>query len=899
VRHWDNAGVTRMVPASERESEQPAHAASEKDDTLRPDEPALDMAPMGAVRRLLSAGADPGRYPRLLPPPVAGNAAVGRLVQRLAAANAAPSPPADLGDRLAARAGGGGQLPEATRQQLEAGVGSSLTGVRVHTDGTAAELADQVQARAFTVGQDIYFGRGEYNPSSASGYHLLAHEVVHTRQQAGPPGGSPPVEIGAADAPAEKEADAIAGDLVQDLPVAPVPPTAGLPVQRWTAPFVTLKSDEELIRDGVAGDVTAAKEISDYAKASEADRFALIHTLLGQGWVGPRDEYALEAIWRSFGQTVSERLADPATFQLFKDCVDRGAELDDLPAVRKLRDQFVRDVSQVASTYLFGNRGVLLQQMQEYGIDPQPGQQPVVNTDEAAAKVRELQEAAQIVADLQGIQEQLRTIRVGVNFQTVNTEAGSVTTEIPVNFDPLEKPQFDNDGPHQPKWADIKQIWDHNTGLIGEVVDRYPVLYGISREGRSADTNAFQAQTDPAAALRQLADALRKLLGDIERTQTMLDGGDLDPRALAPLHRQLWSGYQKPSAVDWSTPFGRWVGDGVVHDYQDEQWWIKLGLDSLSMAAFLIAPFTGGASLLVAAVGVGAAAVQAARAAQQADALGTAQKTSVLTGTALVDDAEVFMAAVEEEEEKIKLAVAVATFGALAIGEIAAGAGAGAGATGRQLTALETAARAEAERIVAAAGEEEGATTRLLQGVADRSGGRLAGLDNRMKTVDSLARKLHDLAEPAVARGQAPEAAVSTAGQRINDALRYTVELDPVKYAEGYQDAVGELEAAGCKLERGSNAWDPANSPFKGTYRGINTTFRSPNGTLFEVQFHTPESFAIKSELHALYEEMRLSTTSAERKAELAEMMRQRWASSETPPGATDITPPTPPRRGR
>src|SRR5262245_13093688 len=132
-----------MVPASERESEQPSPAASEKDDTLRPHEPELAMASMGAVRRLLSAETDPGRYPPLLPPPAAGNAAVSRLVQRLAATNAPPSPPADLGDRLAARAGGGGQLPEATRQRLEAGVGSSLAGVRVHTDGTAAELAGQ------------------------------------------------------------------------------------------------------------------------------------------------------------------------------------------------------------------------------------------------------------------------------------------------------------------------------------------------------------------------------------------------------------------------------------------------------------------------------------------------------------------------------------------------------------------------------------------------------------------------------------------------------------------------------------------------------------------------------------------------------------------------------------
>jgi hypothetical protein len=61
----------------------------------------------------------------------------------------------------------------------------------VHTGETAAGVSDQFDARAVTLGQDIYFGRNEYAPGSNSGDHLIAHEVAHTVQQARSPTGAP------------------------------------------------------------------------------------------------------------------------------------------------------------------------------------------------------------------------------------------------------------------------------------------------------------------------------------------------------------------------------------------------------------------------------------------------------------------------------------------------------------------------------------------------------------------------------------------------------------------------------------------------------------------------------------------------------------------------------------
>lgn len=55
--------------------------------------------------------------------------------------------------------------------------------VRVHTDDRASTLVRAVRARAFTIGQDVVFGPGEFEPATDKGRHLLAHELTHVIQQ--------------------------------------------------------------------------------------------------------------------------------------------------------------------------------------------------------------------------------------------------------------------------------------------------------------------------------------------------------------------------------------------------------------------------------------------------------------------------------------------------------------------------------------------------------------------------------------------------------------------------------------------------------------------------------------------------------------------------------------------
>jgi Domain of unknown function (DUF4157) len=114
----------------------------------------------------------------------AGNAGVGSL---LGEEQAQASPVLDV-----VGSGGGTPLDERTRTDMEASFGHDFAGVRVHTGATASRSAESVQANAYTVGNDIVFRGGGFQPDTPSGRHLLAHELTHVVQQrSGPVEGKP------------------------------------------------------------------------------------------------------------------------------------------------------------------------------------------------------------------------------------------------------------------------------------------------------------------------------------------------------------------------------------------------------------------------------------------------------------------------------------------------------------------------------------------------------------------------------------------------------------------------------------------------------------------------------------------------------------------------------------
>lgn len=120
-----------------------------------------------------------------------------------------------------------GQPFDAQTQALMAlKFGQDFSRVRVHTDTQAAESARQVNALAYTVGQDIVFGSGRYAPHTREGQQLVAHELVHTIQQDGRGTSmAGTLRIGNPGDRYEQEADRVA-DQVLAAPVQSVPDKA-------------------------------------------------------------------------------------------------------------------------------------------------------------------------------------------------------------------------------------------------------------------------------------------------------------------------------------------------------------------------------------------------------------------------------------------------------------------------------------------------------------------------------------------------------------------------------------------------------------------------------------------------------------------------------------------------
>jgi hypothetical protein len=119
---------------------------------------------------------------------------------------------------IAASRGGGSPLPDALRAPLESSLGADFSGVRVHSDARSHALNESIQAKAFTTGQDVFFGQGAYQPGSRSGQELLAHELTHVVQQSGPDVARRPEEEQIQREPAwKRQADASYDDLVGRL----------------------------------------------------------------------------------------------------------------------------------------------------------------------------------------------------------------------------------------------------------------------------------------------------------------------------------------------------------------------------------------------------------------------------------------------------------------------------------------------------------------------------------------------------------------------------------------------------------------------------------------------------------------------------------------------------------
>ncbi len=105
------------------------------------------------------------------------------LIQAQEEPGAIPEVTPEMQAEIDAMRGSGAPLDQETRAFMEPRFGHTFNQVRIHTDARAASLAHALDALAFTVGNDIAFAPGQYQPGSDEGRTLLAHELTHTLQQ--------------------------------------------------------------------------------------------------------------------------------------------------------------------------------------------------------------------------------------------------------------------------------------------------------------------------------------------------------------------------------------------------------------------------------------------------------------------------------------------------------------------------------------------------------------------------------------------------------------------------------------------------------------------------------------------------------------------------------------------
>lgn len=214
--------------------------------------------------------------------------------QKIARAHAGLALPGDRSQREFQIPGPGSALDFRTRSFMEARLGHSFGDVRTHTGSRAARAAKALNAHAFTVGTDIYFGAGKYRPESLEGKSLLAHELTHVVQNKNAPKESSPRPFSApmvsspADA-TERQADGVSQAVVRGdrIPQGPIPARSNLRT-------IYRKTGEEEEKSG-----WLTEKLAEYA--SQVPGFTLITFILGKNPITGR---AVERNAKTFLQAI-------------------------------------------------------------------------------------------------------------------------------------------------------------------------------------------------------------------------------------------------------------------------------------------------------------------------------------------------------------------------------------------------------------------------------------------------------------------------------------------------------------------------------------------------------------------------------------------------------------------
>ena len=174
----------------------------------------------------------------------------------------------------------------------------------------------------------------------------------------------------------------------------------------------------------------------------------------------------------------------------------------------------------------------------------------------------------------------------------------------------------------------------------------------------------------------------------------------------------------------------------------------------------------------------------------------------------------------------------------------------------------------QARKIYQEAKRREPKITNDVGRSVERCGAHMYGLENRLKTQDSIARKL--------------------ASKDIKDAVRYTAILSDKNFVKQYSLIKSQMESNGYSESKCKNYFEQYRQG-KVNHKSVQCNFKTPDGYTFEIQFQTKSSQKAKDKKVPLYEEARNPNTTEQRRKQLIKQMRLLADDVNDPPGIEDI----------
>ena len=566
-------------------------------------------------------------------------------------------------------------------------------------------------------------------------------------------------------------------------------------VQRNVPPPGT-KPDEELIKEGIdKRDPGPIKMVQNLGAAKHDDKIKMIDVLANQGWVGPRDETALEVLWGSFGPGILGVASKNSG--LWAKSLEGGAELYNLPTVKPLADKFLVDTRAIAGGYLEANEKYCVEELRKLGQTEEGDKTPAPSPEEQVNRQAELTAAIRLATEARTAQAQLRNVVVGLE-RRYNMMSDR-TMYFAVGFDPAREPDPTDGNPPPDRiekaraagipeasltrapWKEVKAQHDVLDAIMQGLSIAYPAA-GIAlmapgpQATRAGGEDPKQAKTAIVGMLTSTRDAIRS-------TRPKLAGGLA--YELSPIHHQLFGGGTRGSSgVDWKDPVAQAVAKEVLELKSNVEFWKSMGLATLAAAAFILAEFAtaGLATVALVGFGVGLGAGQAIVAWEKALQMQAAEKATTGGGTELLASGQASMAMFEAALATVMVfvdaALAAKPVGAALSGAVdRAALAAGSKAAARiseELAAMAGKApdRALVERAINEIGAEAVAA-KTGKSVAELLAivGEESPLAARLKALASVPADLAKLSPPELAKRASNLAAEIAADKATGEAL--------------------------------------------------------------------------------------------------------------------------------